>query len=116
MKTIMYLLRHGATAANLEKPAKLQGRGVDHPLSSLGIRQAELTRDCLALNDFAACYTSPMQRAIKTAQIIVKPHGLRPHIVKKLTECDVGSWEGKSWEEIAEEYPLDYKLFMQDPA
>ena len=39
MSTIMYLIRHGATEANLAQPARLQGRRHNPPLARLGIRQ-----------------------------------------------------------------------------
>ena len=47
MPTTLYLVRHGATAANLLRPARLQGRA-DPPLAPVGVRQADATRDLLA--------------------------------------------------------------------
>src|SRR5262245_43410714 len=116
MKTVMYLLRHGATTANLERPAKLQGRRADPPLAPLGLRQAVLTRGCLAIRPLDACYTSPLRRARQTATILCEPHGIEPTSLGALTECDVGRWEGLSWETIRQNDPDAYLRFMDNPA
>jgi broad specificity phosphatase PhoE len=116
MSTTLYLLRHAATAANLAKPPKLQGRYLDPPLARLGIRQAEATRDFLAIRPIDHCYCSPLLRAIQTATIVSEPHGLTPIPLEELTECDLGLWEGKSWSEIRSQEPRAYRAYMSDPA
>jgi broad specificity phosphatase PhoE len=116
MKTLLYLLRHGATAANLAEPARLQGRRQDPPLARLGVRQAERTRDFLAVHPFDHCYSSPLLRAVQTASIIAAPHGLSPQPLSALTECDIGRWERLSWQEIRAHEPEAYERFMADPA
>src|SRR5438552_3915423 len=78
MRTTLYLLRHGATEANLARPARLQGRKHNPPLAPLGERQAALTRDLLAVRPIDFCYCSPLLRAVQTAEIIAAPHGLSP--------------------------------------
>jgi broad specificity phosphatase PhoE len=116
MKTKMYLIRHGATLANLAQPPRLQGQGQDLSLAPLGVRQAELTRDFLSVRNFQAIYSSPLQRALETAAIIAAPHDLRPEPVAALTECDVGRWENLSWQEIKEKEPEAYERFHDNPA
>ncbi len=116
MATTLYLIRHAATPANLMKPAKLQGRRTDPSLAPVGLRQAEATRDFLAVRPMDVIYTSPLRRATQTANILAKPHGLTPITVDLLTECDVGKWEGKSWEDIREENPAEYAKYHADPA
>src|SRR5438128_9943386 len=78
MRTILYLLRHGATEANLAKPARLQGRKLDPPLAKLGVRQAEATRDFLAIRPIDYCYPSPLRRAMQPPAIVPAPHALAP--------------------------------------
>ena len=73
MRTILYLLRHGATEANLAHPPRLQGRRLDPPLAKLGVRQAEATRDFLAIRPIDHCYSSPLRRAMQTASIVAAP-------------------------------------------
>jgi broad specificity phosphatase PhoE len=116
MKTMLFLIRHGATASNLARPPRLQGRYQDPPLAPLGIRQAELTQTLLAVQRVDACYCSPLQRAYQTAELLCAPHGLLPVPLEDLTECDVGHWEGLSWEEIAQRFPAEFSQFMANPA
>jgi broad specificity phosphatase PhoE len=116
MKTILYLLRHGATEANLASPYRLQGRRHNPPLARAGLRQAELTRDLLAVRPLAHCYCSPLLRAVQTAEMIAAPHGLTPRPLEALLECDIGHWEGLSWEEIRRQDASAYERFQADPA
>lgn len=116
MRTTLILIRHGATPANLQKPAKLQGRGTNPELHEIGVRQAIATRDFLAIRSIDWVYSSPLRRALQTAELIAEPHGLKPGLVPDLTECDVGQWEGKSWEEIKAAEPDNYARYHQDPS
>src|ERR1700758_459933 len=116
MRTILYLLRHGATEANLARPPWLQGRRVDPPLARLGIRQAEATRDFLAIRPIDCCYCSPLLRAVQTAAIVAAPHSLMPRPLDALTECDVGRWEGLDWQTIRDSDPGSYARFHGNPA
>jgi broad specificity phosphatase PhoE len=116
MRTILYLLRHAATDANLATPSVLQGCRIDPPLAPLGVRQAAATRDFLAVRPIDACYCSPLLRARETAAILAAPHGLIPTIIDALTECDVGSWEGLDWGTIRARDPEAYRDYMADPA
>lgn len=115
MRTVLYLVRHGATEANLARPYRLQGQKRDDPLATVGVGQAEATRDLLAGRPFAAMYCSPLQRAVQTAQIIAAPHGFTPHPVAELTECDVGRWEGLDWDTIRRTDVEAYREYMADP-
>jgi broad specificity phosphatase PhoE len=116
MKTTLYLIRHGATEANLARPPRLQGRHDDPPLASFGVRQAELTRDVLAIRPIDHCYSSPLLRARETAVIVAEPHELEPQPVPELIECDVGRWEGLDWLSIRTNEPEAYEHYMANPA
>jgi broad specificity phosphatase PhoE len=116
MATIMYLLRHAATEANLAHPPLIQGRKHNPALAPLGVRQAELTRDFLAIRAIDVCYCSPMLRAMQTAAIIAAAHGLAPQPLEALTECDVGDWEGMDWQTIRRMDSERYRRFMANPA
>jgi broad specificity phosphatase PhoE len=113
--TVLYLIRHGATEANIVRPPRLQGQFSDPPLARLGVRQAEATRDYLAVRPIDHCYCSPLRRAVQTAAIVAKPHGLLPVPLKALTECNVGAWEGLDWQTIRSRDPESYKRFHLDP-
>jgi broad specificity phosphatase PhoE len=114
--SILYLVRHAATAVNLAVPARLQGRRTDPPLAPFGVRQAQATRDLLATRPIHACFCSPLRRAVETAAIIAAPHGLTPVVIAELTECDVGRWEDLSWDTIRERDPAAYERYMADPS
>lgn len=98
------------------KPAKLQGRGTDTSLAPLGRCQAIATRDFLAIRSIDVVYSSPLRRAFETAEMIAEPHDLVPIVVPELTECDVGKWEGLSWEEIRSNDPDNYSRYHADPS
>lgn len=116
MKTTLYLLRHAATEANLARPPRLQGRRHNPPLARLGVRQAEATRDFLAVRSIDHCYCSPLLRAVQTATIVAAPHGLSPLPLEELTECDVGRWEGLDWHSIRYLDAETYQLYRSNPA
>src|SRR5438477_7386319 len=116
MKTVLYLLRHGATEVNLARPPRIQGRRHNPSLARLGVRQAEATRDFLAIRPIDHCYSSPLLRAVQTAAIVAAPHGLSPQPVEALTECDVGRWEGLDWQTIRFLDADGYQRFMSHPA
>lgn len=116
MRTTLYLIRHGATEANLARPARLQGRRHNPPLAPLGVLQANATRNFLAVRSIDQCYCSPMLRAVQTAGIVAAPHGITPQPVEALIECDVGRWEGLDWQTIRTREGEAYRRFMADPA
>ena len=115
-KTVLYLIRHGATEANLARPARLQGRRHNPPLALLGVRQAEATRDFLAIRPIDYCACSPLLRAVQTAAIVAAPHGLSPQPLDALTECDLGRWEGLDWQTIHALDAEGFRRFHANPA
>ena len=112
--TTLYLVRHGATDANLKRPYVLQGRGMDLPLNEMGRRQAQCVRRLFERKSLAAIYTSPLRRAFDTAQAIAEPHRIDLATVEGLIEADVGKWEGMAWEQIRRQYPQEYEDFQRD--
>jgi broad specificity phosphatase PhoE len=115
-RTILYLIRHGATEANLARPARIQGRRHNPPLARIGVRQAEATRDFLLGRRLVQCYCSPLLRAVQTAAIVAAPHGLSPQPLDALTECDVGRWEGLDWQTIRYLDADGFQRFHANPA
>jgi broad specificity phosphatase PhoE len=115
-RTTLYLIRHGATEANLARPPRIQGRRHNPPLARAGVRQSEATRDFLASRRVDHCYSSPLLRAVQTAAIVAAPHGLSPQPLEALTECDVGRWEGLDWQTVRYLDAEGYERFHADPA
>lgn len=90
----VYFVRHGQTDWNVEH--RIQG-SVDTELNEVGIRQAEQMRDKLASMNFAAIYTSPLQRARNTAKIIAQAHKDASLIeAPEIAERNFGTYEGMS--------------------
>lgn len=91
----IYLIRHGETDWN--QVHRFQGRE-DIPLNEDGIKQAEVTGRALKKTGIEAVYTSPLQRALHTAQEIAAQTGLAEEDVypmKELIERDLGPYSGQ---------------------
>uniref|UniRef100_Q022V0 Phosphoglycerate mutase n=1 Tax=Solibacter usitatus (strain Ellin6076) TaxID=234267 RepID=Q022V0_SOLUE len=52
------------------------------------------------MQPLAAVYTSPLERALETAQPIAARHALVPCPVEGLGELQFGDWEGRSFAEL----------------
>ena len=98
-ETVVYLVRHGSTAANREVPYRLQGRALDLPMDDQGNDQARRAAGVLATIRLDAVYTSPLLRARETAAWIGRPHGMAPVVVPELIEASLGRWEGLTWDQ-----------------
>lgn len=90
---LVYLLRHGKTAWNLE--GRYQGRS-DIPLCKAGKQE-------LSPADFfpERVYVSPMKRAAETAQLLFP--GVQLIAVPGLEEMDFGAFEGKRFRDLADD-------------
>ena len=81
--TEVFLIRHAHQVLDLNGPI---GGFVDPPLSSLGIRQAELLGAALSDRKIDAVYTSPTQRAWGTATAIARHRRVEPVAIAGLGE------------------------------
>ncbi|WP_297430766.1 histidine phosphatase family protein, partial [Clostridium sp.] len=110
MKTKLYLIRHGETEWN--KLGKFQGC-VDIDLSQEGIKQAYYLSEKFGSN-FDFIYSSPLKRALETANIIASNKGIRPVILEDIREINFGEWEGLTIKEIAKNYPDEFSIWQND--
>jgi len=69
-ETHLYLVRHGET--NFNKQGIVQGRGVDSELNQTGLAQAAALAKRFAANPVDAIYSSPLRRALQTAQTVAR--------------------------------------------
>ena len=88
---LIYIVRHGETDWNKEH--KVQG-AVDIPLNKYGIHLAEETADGLENIRFDAAYSSPLSRAKKTAEVILKGRNIKIKEDKRIQEICFGAYEG----------------------
>jgi alpha-ribazole phosphatase len=125
--TRVYLIRHGETEGADSR--RYKGH-LDVPLSDNGIEQIKRVAEYLFKNTdtpplppltkvgiggVEAVYCSDLSRAIKSADIIAGPHGLKPVIVKGLKERSFGVWEGMSFDEIKEKWPDAFNAWAANP-
>jgi broad specificity phosphatase PhoE len=97
----LILLRHGQT--EWSKAGKHTGR-TDVPLTARGVADAAALAPMLARRRIAAVFTSPAQRAVRTAELA----GLDASVVKQdpdLWEWDYGGYEGMTSAQIRAQRP-----------
>lgn len=96
------LVRHGETQSNRDK--LLQGQGVDNPLSETGVLQAEAVGQYLKDITFSNVFVSNLQRAVQTAEIILKNNthcsGTAMVLDPLLRERGFGIAEGRPKEDL----------------
>jgi len=91
-------LRHGQAKNNTERI--LAGRTKGIPLTEIGIKQAEHTAELLEHMNISAIYSSPIQRAKHTAEIVAEHNSLNVTIDERLIELDMGKFTGIPYDEI----------------
>ena len=101
------MVRHGKVAAD---KSRYWGH-TDVPLSVEGLKQAENLRDCLAKEKIDAVYASDLKRALDTAAVIARPHGLPVVPCPELREINFGQCEGLTFDEVKSHYPGAERLW-----
>ena len=91
-------LRHGQAKNNTERV--LAGRTEGIPLTDTGIKQVEHTAQLLKDMNISAIYTSPIQRAKHTAEIVGNHNSIDVTIDDRLIELDMGKFTGMPYDEI----------------
>lgn len=99
MPTIL-LIRHGENDM-LNKG--LAGRLPEIHLNEAGQRQAQEIASALAAAPIKAIYSSPMERALETAQPLAQAKGLAVQVLAGLNEVDFGDWQGVSYTDLQKE-------------
>ncbi|HHV63288.1 MAG TPA: histidine phosphatase family protein [Firmicutes bacterium] len=108
----VFLVRHGQTKWN--KDSICRGR-LDVELDETGINQAVATGRALSHLRFEAVYSSPLARAMRTAQEIAAFHNLNVTPVDGLIDIDFGEWQGLTIEQVRQKYPDIYRLWQKEP-
>ena len=98
----LILARHGETMWNVGKV--FRGRA-DVNLNEVGIKQAELLGKHLCNWDLEAIYSSPVKRALDTANIVARCVEVAVCIAEGLTDFDFGEWQSLSEQEVKRLYP-----------
>jgi broad specificity phosphatase PhoE len=106
------LARHGETEWNVEEV--FRGR-IDIELNETGIKQAELLAESLSELKIEAVYSSPLKRAMNTAQPIARRQRLEVEVSPGLIDCDFGQWQGLSLREVREKDKERYRQWAESP-
>jgi len=108
----LILVRHGETAWNVEKIYR--GR-TDVNLDEVGIKQAELLGKYLSNWELEAIYSSPLRRAIDTANIIARYHKIAVQVTHGLIDFDYGEWQSLPEQEAKRLYPTLHNEWHNNP-
>jgi probable phosphoglycerate mutase len=113
MPTTILLIRHGLTEWN--QVERFRGHA-DIPLNEVGVRQAEATARRVAAGwKPAAVYSSPLSRAVRTAEAIGSRVGLKVETHVGLADIDYGEWQGLTPEEARGRWPEMVDLWFRNP-
>lgn len=103
------LWRHGQTDFNQAR--RVQG-ALDIELNEDGILQARRVAPYVAVMKPARIISSPLKRAVRTAEEVAVLTGVPVETDTRLRERDFGEFEGLTREELAERFPEGYALWQ----
>ena len=109
---VVYLARHGETEANLAH--RYAGRAPEG-LTRSGRTQVEVLSERLAERSISGIWTSDLNRARESAEILAHRLGVGVSVDPRLTELGMGPWEGLTESEVARRYPAEYGLWLEKP-
>ncbi len=108
----LYVVRHGETEWNKEEI--FRGRK-DVPLNVTGTKQADKTGRYFTGKSLDIVLSSPLSRAMQTAQAVARMTGVQVEAVEQLTDMSFGIWEGKPLKEVEELFPEDIAVWRSSP-
>ena len=112
MVTTVYVVRHCESTGNVEH--RFQGQ-FDAPITPKGEKQLELLSLRFRNVHLDAIFTSPLERAYRTAQAVNRFHDLPIQKLDALLEMNVGEMENLHLEEIADKFPVVAKNWDESP-
>jgi probable phosphoglycerate mutase len=117
--TRVIIVRHGQSSYNIER--RIQGRTDVSRLTEKGCADASKVGKALSNIPFSAIYTSPLQRAKKTAEIIYSElvtdstKSVTPQVADNLMEIDLPLWAEMLSADVKEKFTEDYRTWKQRP-
>jgi ribonuclease H / adenosylcobalamin/alpha-ribazole phosphatase len=113
--TVTLLLRHGQTPMSVQKRYAGLSRETDVPLTGTGVQQAAAAAKRLASAGIGAIISSPLQRAVRTAEEVSAATGVPVVTDDGFRETDFGAWEGLTFAEARERWPSEMTAWLADP-
>ena len=95
---MIIFLRHGQAINNTERI--LAGRTPNVPLTKTGVKQVKSIARYLKPFNISSMYTSPIERAQKTAEIVSAHNSIDYKIDNRLIEIDMGKFTGMPYDEV----------------
>lgn len=108
-----YLMRHGLTESN--KKNIYAGWGSEN-LTTEGANFIKILADKIKGKDIDILFTSPIRRALHTAEILNSKLNKEIIIEENLKEMKMGPWEGLSEEEVEKKYPDEWEIWNTNPS
>ena len=111
---MIIFLRHAQAENNTKRI--LAGRTEGVPLTKTGIQQAEQISEYLKPLDISAIYSSPIERAKHTAEIVTKNSAIDVELDDRLTEIDMGKFTRMNYDDMFAKYGnIFLKFYENDP-
>jgi broad specificity phosphatase PhoE len=112
MSLAIYFLRHGETASS--KANSFCGSS-DPGLTEAGFEMAKEFAEAYKSLPFEAVFSSPLKRAVLTAEPVCTNHKIQMLLDDGLKEIAFGQWEGKIRDEVEKTFHDDYIWWLADP-
>lgn len=115
MATRVIIVRHGQSSYNAQK--MIQGRCDESVLTEKGAADAHKVGAALSSLRFDAVYSSPLQRAKNTAEVILSylPDAPQLQTPDTLMEIDLPLWEKLPKQDVQHKFPDDYRCWKERP-
>ncbi len=111
---MIIFLRHAQAENNTKRI--LAGRTEGVPLTKAGIEQAESIAKYLKPLNISAIYSSPIERASHTAEIVAKNNSLDYELDDRLTEIEMGRFTRMNYDDMFAKYGnIFLKFYENDP-
>ena len=111
---MIIFLRHAQAENNVKRI--LAGRTEGVPLTKAGIEQAKQIAKYLKPLDISAIYSSPIERASHTAEIVAKNNSLDYELDDRITEIDMGKFTRMNYDDMFAKYGnIFLKFYENDP-
>ncbi len=111
---MIIFLRHAQAENNTKRI--LAGRTEGVPLTKVGIEQSERIARYFKPLDISAIYSSPIERASHTAEIVAKNNSLDYELDDRLTEIDMGKFTRMNYDDMFAKYGnIFLKFYENDP-
>ena len=110
--TRLIIVRHGRTEWN--RVERFRGRA-DIGLDEVGMKQAESAAKRIGEWPVSAIYSSPLRRALTTAEIMAGPLGLNVQLMPGIIDIDYGAWQGLSTEDVVARDDHLYSRWIESP-